>query len=240
MRLGIGMGLGAGGGAPAFAETDITGVKLFLDADGLTVGALAAWNDSGPGGKHGVASGSPTCVASVAALGGQKAVLFSGSSGTLDYFTVPDLVCSTSVDIFAVLANAEDPPLAGGDTGMWIMGSDGTADTHPFTDSNIYDGAGSTTRHTVGNPAFNMTGGHIYGVRSAAGAFSAEINGSSVYSSGANAFGMVAAPKLGTSLSNLYYRGHIAKLIVVSPQMSAGNRTALLALWGAQYGITVA
>ncbi len=234
------MGMGArSASAAAWAETDITGLKLFLDADTLTLGALASWPDVSGNGKHGVATGAPA-AATAAGLNGQAAVAFTGDSGSNDYFTFPDLDVATSVDVFAVVLSGADPGGTATDCGFWTMGTASDSDTHPFSDGNIYDGAGSTVRKTVGNPAADLAAGHIYGVRSASGAWSAEVNGAEVHATGTNTVGFPAAPVLGKSFGVLYFEGHIAKLVVVSPQMSAGDRTLLLAKWAEQYAITLA
>lgn len=121
----------------------------------------------------------------------------------------------------------------------------GSASTshYTFSDGHIYEGLGTTVRKDTGNPTNGiMQTDHLYNVRSASGAFSTHLNGSSFYSTASNTVGLgYIGPQLGYyDNSTHYYRGRIAEVIVYNRVLSTGERDSVHDYIATKYGITIA
>ncbi len=150
--------------------------------------------------------------------------------------TFPSL--TTSVTMMLVLKAATDSA----DRTPWEFQNAGLDSHYAFGDGNIYDGAFSTLRKTVGNPSPALTAWRIYEVRSAANDWEARLDGTSLFSTGTNTFG---APGASTSIGssnnpNKWWGGHFSALKFWCPALTPAEASAARAALGAKYAITVA
>lgn len=142
----------------------------------------------------------------------------------------------TRLSAFIVIKKFSDPSDAGGNGGLWdFSGNDANATHWNYTDGNIYDDFGSTTRQTVGNPTPALTSWHLYEVRSASGEWTAWLDGEVLHTTEINTVGLEDYCTLGKSRGNTFLVGWIAAFIVTT----TFNHTTLRTYLATKYGITL-
>lgn len=143
--------------------------------------------------------------------------------GIDDYLGGPDLSSLTSGHAFFVVKIDADPPGADAQTGIWDFGTGGFQSHYPYTDGNIYDRFGNTTRKTVGNPAASLASWRIYEVRSAASDWEAKLDGTSLHSTGTNTVGFQTAPYLGRGADSSFFLDGRWAYFALFPALSSGD-----------------
>lgn len=141
-------------------------------------------------------------------------------------------------EIFIVSKSDSDPPAAGGG-GLYKFGTDSLVGTHiPFSNSQVFDDFGSSSRKTTGIDPGNHAAWHSYGVVSKANDWRAYFNGSQFYSTATNTIAWKAtSTPLGCDLVAAWFLGQIAEVIVVAGEMSAANRAAVQSYAAERYAI---
>lgn len=212
--------------------------------------AVGRWEDFSGNGRHytqASAGNRPTFQLNV--VRGRPAVRFDGAN---DFLSGVDLSSLTAAEMFIVLKSANDPPGGPAQGGFWTFGSqDGAGSgasrsTHPYSDGNIYDSFGTTSRKSTGNPTPSLAAWHLYNVISVAGEWTSNINGTQHYTTGSNTVGFRTNTAIGVSgesgLANLgsFFDGDVAEIALYPAKLSAGQRTIINNYVALRYGITVA
>lgn len=149
-------------------------------------------------------------------------------NGTNDYFTSPDISSGlTATEVFIVGQRNADPPASDPLTGFWKYGSAGTDNHVPYSDGTIYDDFGSSARKTVGNPTTSLASLFLYNISSASANFTARLNGTQIFNTGTNTFGLKSAPLLGKSVGAYYYSGKFGAFIILNAVATSGQRSAI-------------
>lgn len=216
---------------PPFAPSDIPNLYVWLDgavgtfsddagtAPSTESGVVALWEDqSGNGNDAFQTSNSKRPLL----MGGQLVL-----DGSDDHIELADIFDGelTAGEFFIVFQIDTDPPGAAAQTGAWRFGGVGLSSHHPFTDGNIYDGWGSTDRQTVGNSAADLTLLHWYNVSTAAGAWTARINGTQEFTTSESGVAWSATPRVGESFSDSYHMaGAINEIIIYSRVLTSEER----------------
>ncbi len=229
---------------PPWTPAAVPGYELDLDATkGITLdaGRVSAWIDqSGKG--HSCAQGTASKRPTVDLLGGfgVSAVHFDASVQILP-LTTP-IAGLTSAHVFAVLRSATDPA-SGTQNQLWEFGSTTNPTLNPYTDGTIYEGFGTTSRKTVGNPTPSLAAVRCYEVFSGADEWTAKLDGSALYTTGTNTVGWAAAQSIGSKddgVSGRGFVGWIARIIVYSQRVTGADLVKLKAMIALKYGVTFA
>lgn len=241
--IGLGLRLGASGHR-SFTPASVSSLAAWLRGDTIVTSgsAVTSWTDKSGSGRHatqGTAAAQPVLVAS--SINSLPAVQFDGNDDVLS-FGASTFSALTGGELFIVGRVNADPPALGNQTGIATFGSAADAAHLPFTDGTVYETFGSTTRHTVGNPAASLAEPFIYNVTSVAGELTARLNGTQIYTNAVNTVGWSAAPTIGQSLpsSGAWLQGVLAEVIVYGAKLSTTDRTNVQAYLASRYGITVA
>lgn len=138
---------------------------------------------------------------------------------------------------FIIVQLDADPP-ASGNGGLWEFGTD-ASDTHfPFSDNNIYDDFGTTVRKTVGNPTPSLAAVRLYEVVSAAGEWTARLDGAQIFTTATNTVGWSASSALGGAVSGASgtrLNGKIAEFINFTTKRTAPQLAELYGYFEARY-----
>lgn len=247
---------GGGGGPPSSRLLSVVGSKLWLelpigggwysDAGTTLISANGAsiyqWSDVSGNNRHATQTTSgnrPTIDTSVTHLG--FSTTRHGGLASAKWFDLPSMSGLTEGEVFIVVRVDTDPQPGGseGNTGLWRIGTSGQATHFPYTDSNIYDDAGSNGRRTVGNPTPSLSSQmRVYSVRSKTNDYAVYLDNSGpntdihgdacLLSSGTNTVGFNAAPHLGASdIATTYFlKGNIAGFAACTPVLTTAERAA--------------
>lgn len=203
------------------------GATLVLDARFLTANdndAIETWTS-----RTGINNATQATAASrptykINMSGGQPALFFDGN----DLMVFSGSIISGTPNGFATFIyklNA-DPPAAAATAGAVLgdFGSAGDANHWPFTDGNIYDDFGSTSRKNAGNPTPSLASFRLISQHSAASDFVINIDGVQFYSTASNTVGWSGTQKIGASTfgSNIFLLGHIG-LVIFAPLRLASS-----------------
>ena len=199
-----------------------------LDARFLTAGnndAIGTWtsrtgiNDA----IQATASSKPTYKVNMS--GGQPALYFDGS----DSMGFASSIISGTPDGFAIfIYKIDSDPAASNSTSgppLGDFGSDALASHWPWTDGNIYDDFGTTSRKNAGNPTPSLTSFRLISQHSAASDFVINIDGLQFYSTASNTVGWSGNQKIGLSIyegTNIFLVGHIG-LVIFAPLKPASS-----------------
>ena len=233
--------LSAATSAIAFSPEQVSGLELWLKADGITglanADPIATWPDSSGNSRDATQATSgmrPTYRTNV--VNGKPIVRFDGSD---DYFALPNFLTGfTAGEIFCVLKIDADPPATGGATGIGIWGS-GIQSHLPWTDGIIYDSFGSTARKTTVDPTPALTSWRLYNVTSKSGEWTSRLDGVQLYTTATNTVGWSSAPILGYSQAALYYLdGDLAELLLFSRELTSGERANVQSYVASKYGLS--
>ena len=167
--------------ASSFIYSAAGGVGKWLDKSSIGSNHATGYTGSNPSGVPG--SSRPTRTATI---NSRPAVDFAPGSVGLPY-TMPDLLIPpfaatyTAAEIFLVLDLTVEND--GALLGKW---SPGALLSHYPAGGVIYEGWGTDTRKTVGNPTADLTAKHIYNLRTAAGLYEAAVNTEELLSTTSN------------------------------------------------------
>lgn len=144
-----------------------------------------------------------------------------------NYFSLSNVLSGlTAAEIYMVVKIVEDPPVSAANSGLWALGSD-TSDNHfPFTDGNVYDGAGTASRKSTGNPTLDLTEWRLYNVAIGSSAWTNLVDTVVHFGTGVNTVGWETSPILGNSKSVLTYgmNGWIAEFLLFDHILSSADR----------------
>jgi hypothetical protein len=202
------------------------GADLVLDARFLTASnddAIGTWTS-----RTGINDATQVTAASkptykVNMSGGQPALYFDGN----DNMGFASSIISGTPDGFATFIYKvdNDPPAAEATTGPVLGGFGPTFfNNHwPWVDGVIYDGFGSNSRKTLGNPTPSLASFRIISQHSAASDFVTNIDGSQFYSTSTNTVGWSNTQKIGVNGSlSVNLLGHIS-LVIFAPLKPAAS-----------------
>lgn len=166
-------------------------------------------------------------------------------NGTSDFFSVYSFmsgISMTAAEMFVVSKVATDPPVSAKSShpvASWDgLGSVGNH--YPWITGDILDGFASNARKTVGNPAPSLTSWRTYNARSAAGAWSAHLDGTQLFTTATNTVSFASAqPKLGNTGSGVFMEGFIAEVIIFSRVLSSGERSQIHTYLNSLYGFSL-
>jgi hypothetical protein len=200
------------------------------------VGTASDWSGNNNDATQATGGNKPLFKTNV--INSLPAFYFDGTDDVLAFASGAFSGLSSGAEIIAVLKLDSNTP-AEANTGLWTMGSSGGGNnTHyPYTDNDVYDDAGSTTRKTIPNPPQDLSVAHIYAVQSAASVWVARINEDVVYSTATNAVGFSTVVSIGKSIGSYYLKGHLAELLI-GPALTTNDRQRVIDFLKTKYGIT--
>jgi hypothetical protein len=147
----------------------------------------------------------------------------------------------SNLTVFIVVKVDNDPPGADAQTGFWVLGGSGQATHYPYTDSNIYDDAGSTVRKSTGNPTLSLSSAfRIYTVKSTAGEWTSWIDGTQHFTTGTNTVdddpgaGIIS---LGTNSNGDRLDGDVGEMLIYDAALSSTDREAVEAYLADKWGL---
>lgn len=188
---------------------------------------ISTWNDQTGAGNNGT-QGTDAQRLIYNATGGPgnlPFVAFDPSAGTNVSFA--DVFSGlTGAEVFIVRKVGADPPAAGVGA-FYHFGTSGADDHVPYVDGNVYDGFGSTSRFSVGNPAASMANWHIWNVTTIAGEYTARVNGVQIFTTGANTVGFFTACKFGRGVGSMS-DGGTTTIWLAGGKLNGGDRAAML------------
>jgi len=220
------------------ADVPFGNLLLWLKADSgveqqSTNNSIKTWYDQSGNTNNAnqeTAASQPLYV--INALNGLPVVRFNPTNS--QYFILPNLFNGTTqAEAFVVLRAAADMP----DTSraLWQLGAISYT-YYPDYNGNIVEDFGSTSLHTVGNPAQPLDQYHVYEVASQSGNWSAWINGMLQSSTTTNTYSTNVYPTLGNS-GSYYFAGDVAEVLVFNRVLSADERDTVNGYLNLKYGM---
>jgi hypothetical protein len=140
-------------------------------------------------------------------------------------YNLPDLSALTAGHIFRLLAADADPGV--GTVSFERFGSHTFSPAYTWTDGIIYDGFGSTTRKTVGNPSPLLTQPRIYESISKANYWEAKLNGTSLYSTVTNTVGWSSPCRLFMDYPATGQKMYYKAILLYDGELSSDDATAV-------------
>lgn len=213
----------------------LTGLTLWLRGDlGLHLAAsdVTQWDDQSGNGNHLATDAGQFNPTTTTNINGQKTVSFvTGERCVFASFTAG----LTALELFCVGKNADDGATGSGP--FAFTDDSGGNNLIPFTNRQIFDNTGSTTRQTTGfAPSVGAwSSGWIYSVIATGGEWTASFNGTQVFTQASNTFGY-SMRRVGQGTSAAF-NGDMAELIICNAKQSAASRAACVAYLKARYGI---
>lgn len=215
---------------------------LILDVNptllGLSDGAsVPQLTDSSGGHIHGtqaVTANRGTYRANV--QNGKAAVEFDGINDSYSFGNLFNLM--SAGEVFLVYGVADDPAVTPYVSGLWTTGAGGGfSSTHfPFNDGSIYDGWGSTTRFSVGNPTPSLTSPRLYNVSSATGDWKARLDTALLFSSASSTVAFPNPFLFGRSNDASYNaKGRLFRLLIFNRVLEEFERQAVQFALAAEY-----
>lgn len=154
---------------------------------------------------------------------------------------IPNMSALTGSHFFLLIFLDNDPPVTGFG-GLHNNGTSGLTSHYPFsTDSIVYEGWGTDTRLTTGNPAPSLAAWCLLEVISVAGKFAVLVNSSHLSNSprlsNTVAFPNDATHRLGIITSN-FLMGQIAGAYQCSAELSVGDRANQIGYINNRFGLS--
>jgi hypothetical protein len=246
----------AAGGGGGFQPDDIASLKVWCEADSLVYsdegattpqtsdgGTVRRWDSLLPDAlgweRRSTApnEGPAPTLDKTNTLNSLQVIRFTAAS-TQIMLARRDFSSDTSGELMMVLKMAADPAASSGSSGLVYFSSAGFSTHYPFTDGNVYDGFGTDTRKSTGNPSVSLAGWHVYDAWSASGDWTLQINGSTHFSTGTNTVHFGTNPILGRSLGfTEHMDGWIAGLFYFNAKLSSGDRADMLTYINGKWGV---
>jgi hypothetical protein len=239
-----------GGGATPFNPIvlspylDIDPGKFGLN-DGNAIGTATDYSGNGRNFTQATAGNKPTFKTAI--VNGLPVMRFDGVDDYLQTTGWPTNL--VSAELWIVLKIVSDPPSPDTKTGFMEFGSTVVRSHFPYTDGTIYDQFGTDTRKTTVNPTPSLASAfHLYHVISKSGEWTSELDGTQLFTTATNTVGWNPAPLIGAgnhtdilgdpSGTPYVFAGDMARLLI-TPELSAGNRTKMKTYVGTVYGLTI-
>jgi hypothetical protein len=215
-----------------FRPTDLPNLKVWWRADdgiALSGSDITSIADLSGNANHGTP-------------GANKATLVTGVTGSLPAmrwgsatsrpYTLPTNCMSgvTAASIYLALNITNDPSFLGDQGGLMDWSTqDGNSSHFPFTDSVVYDGFGSLTRFTTGNPTLSLAAWRRIIIKAEASGYQMWIDGTSHFSNttacGSN---WIATPQVGQSKgATIRFVGDLLEMIVYADVKNSTDRGLL-------------
>jgi len=234
--------VGAGPSAGAFLPTQISGLVLWLRADGITglndADPVTTWSDeSGNSNDVTQSTAAKKPVYKTSIVNGQPVVRFDGTDDYMDVVGVSGLTAATFFMVYKAVTNDS------GD-GYGHFGSESANNHYSFTDGNIYDGFGSAVRRNTGNPTVVLSTWHIYAISVAANQWTSWINGTQHFTTAINTVGWDPDPVIGTGNDvyppiSTFGAADFAELMIYDSVLSVDDRSSVHTYLGDKYGIII-
>ena len=237
-----------------FSPTDITGCKLWLEADagvykdaGSTLAgngdAVQQWNDqSGNGNNVTQATSGNRPTFATAVVNGLPSVRFSASASQFFDAGAP-LSGATAGSLFVALKRNSSPPADGTSAGFMQWSTADAAPWYPWTDGHIYESFGTTARKDTG-AASGLATFRIYAVIAAASDWTNFLDGTQQFHTTSNT---VAFKTSGSTVGKSsdggatgYFDGDIVEVILYDSALSSTDRASVTTYLAQKYGITAA
>lgn len=219
-----------------------------LDASTIhvTSSKITQWDDQSGNANHAVQALSANQPSStLTTIGSTAAIAFV--AGTKQEFNLSaTLATLTAGHVFIVFKKTSAVPADTAHAGLMALGFSGSSPLYPWTDGNIYDDCGRTTRPAIGAPvsAFNLA--TCYEISSASGAWTSYVNGHQQSTTGTNTVHFAAVPYIGADTlpasAIAWLDGAIAEVIIAkNPSAPLGStaRNQVRSYLGKLYGITM-
>lgn len=212
----------------------------WMRADNVTItsGRVSDFGDGSGNGRtytQGTSGNRP--VASTAL--GFDTVLFDGAASEHLTLSGTSYGSPSALSVIRIMKRNADPAPTSQKSGLDDFGNSLAKSHVPFTDGTIYDHTGCAARATVGNPAGSLAVLCMYESIATASKFDARLDGTVIYTGAALGMSVHSTPTIGGGSHGAYMDGHIAEVLVLNAEQTAGERTALAAYVLARYGLTV-
>ena len=223
--------------------SSITGLQVWLRADSYSLNdgdpISTDWTDLSGNSRAPSPINTPTFRTNQ--VNGKPVVEFTSASNEyFDSFNGWNPSGQTAGHGFIVIKVKNDPPAVDTASGLWYFGSTALDTHYPYTDSNIYDGFGSTTRQTVGDPTPSLATYRLYEVFSASNDWGALLDGASLFSTGTNTVGFNSAPRLGADNSPaVFINGFVAEFFLYNKKLSAGEQSTIYTYISNRYALSL-
>jgi hypothetical protein len=153
------------------------------------------------------------------------------------FMTLPDGILvpffPDTIEAYLVIKIDNYPPGNSDTSGLWIAGA-GDASHYSFSDGNIYEAFGSTSRKPAFNPGMSLAVPRVYNIVSSTVGWKARLDGVTVANEGPT-FGIFNQFWLGRSTNAYYLRGYVGELTFFSVERTALQRAAINAELAALY-----
>lgn len=237
-------------GGSDFDPRYITSLKQWVEArletgfsDGDAVGTATDFSGNSNHLSQTTAGSKPTFKTNI--VNGKPVYRFDGVD---DHFTMSNILSGASAgEVFIVVKINVDPPTDANKSGLWNLDGEGTnAVNFPYTDGNLYEAWGSTSRKNTGvNPSPSLTSFRIYNVKSAASDYKILLDNTQIYTTSTNTFSSFSSgtPYLGRSnglFGDPYLNGDIAGILQFAAVLGSTDHDYVKDNLGSIYGITVA
>lgn len=214
----MGVAMAGGGGTD---PSTLANRVIDLDGDditGIDGAAIATWADQSGNNNDFTGGTAQEPIKKTSIANGHTVARFEASSSQYGFFS--DVLSGlTAGTVYVVIKiNADPPGSAPPESGLWLMGTHAFATAYPFTDNNIYDGFGTDTRKSTGDPTLDLSSEfRVYAVTTASGAWTSYIDGTQHFTTGTNTVAFTTTPELGRSTgSSFYLDGDIAYFCLFS------------------------
>lgn len=231
---------------PPFPSDDLVAWHTAQAITGLSDGAsVDTWEDDS--GNNNDLDGTLSAVdpiyrdgTTVEGINGLPAVRLPQTSVVYLEYAAHIMEGKAAGEIFFVGKRDNDPSLSLARSGLWLFSTPDFGGHFPYTNGVVYEGFGTSTRHTCTNPAAPLTSPFIYNVVSKAGEHRVVLNGTTLdirltntveWTSGAD-----PKPRFGRDNAGYQYEGLAGELILFGAEKSAGDRADIIAYledaWG--------
>jgi hypothetical protein len=217
-----------GGGGYGWAPDDIAGLVFWWRSDaGLVLSGsdISTFGDQSGNGNDGAWTGARAGLESNV-TGSLPAARFNGAP----LYQLPNNCLSglTSAQVFAAIKCDADVPADALDTGLWRFGTDAFATHYPFTDGNVYDDFGSSSRFTIGNTVADKSAWHRLCVKAESSGYQAWINNTSEFSNATSCGSSWQADPLfggeNVGLDEYRFNGYLLEIFMYDSVLSSGDR----------------
>jgi hypothetical protein len=197
-------------------------------------GSVQQWNDQSGNGNHWTqpTSNARPRLDSTNTLNGFNVLNFQSNAGPAECFVTPSIAAFTAGELWLVIkADANN-----GGNGFHTAGNSGTSLHYQWSDGNIYDAWGSTTRFGM---AASVNSWKVYRVYSAATKWRAFHTGSALIAEQTVtvSFSGLTAPSIGNNSSGNRLGGRIAEAAIFDAQLSGGDATTVLSYFQTRFSI---
>lgn len=214
--------------------------------DGITLetGRISSWGDQSGFNHNAIqaVSGKRPALDSGKVINGHTPIRFNYLNGECLSLSTPISGLSAG-HMFVIFRVVNDPALGNTDSGAWNFGSYTSNTLIPYSDGNIYDSFGASSRYTTGNPSPSLSSqARCYEAISVASRWENRIDGATHYNSGAaNTVSWAASQFIGQSYQNtVFFNGWIWRMIICNQELTGSDLTSMRNYLSSTYNITFA